>query len=149
MAHGLCISRRWWTGPVDASWLARLDHARQRLLHRGGRGGARAPRPPRNLQLRSKRAIHERDLPRRLHDQCIQISMDGKGCWSDNVFVERLWRSLRYGEAFLHAYASVSATTAGIARYLTLYKSRRPHSSLIDRTPDEVYFCPLPIQAAA
>ena len=79
----------------------------------------------------------------------IRISMDGKGCWRDNVFVERLWRSLKYEEVYLHGYDSVSAATAGIARYLTLYNTRRPHSSLTDRTPDEVYFSPLPLPALA
>jgi putative transposase len=72
----------------------------------------------------------------------IQISMDGKGCWRDNIFVERLWRTLKYEEVYLHAYDTVSAATAGIDRYLTLYNTRRPHSSLADRTPDEAYFTP-------
>ncbi|MBK6304755.1 MAG: IS3 family transposase [Gemmatimonadetes bacterium] len=84
-----------------------------------------------------------------LHDHGIQISMDGKGCWRDNIFVERLWRSLKYEEVYLHAYASVSAATAGIDRYFRLYNSRRPHSSLTDRTPDDAYFFPPPLQAAA
>jgi putative transposase len=82
----------------------------------------------------------------------IQISMDGHGCWRDNIFIERLWRSLKYEEVYLHAYDSVSAATAGIARYLTLYNTRRPHSSLDDQTPDEAYFTnriPLPLPAAA
>jgi len=79
----------------------------------------------------------------------IDISMDGKGCWRDNIFVERLWRTLKYEEVYLHAYDTVSAATAGIDRYLTLYNSRRPHSSLADRTPDEAYFHPLPLAAAA
>jgi putative transposase len=85
-----------------------------------------------------------------LRDHGIQISMDGKGCWRDNVFVERLWRSLKYEEVYLHGYESVSAATAGIGRYLTLYNTRRPHSSLTDRTPDEVYFTPaVPLAVAA
>lgn len=79
----------------------------------------------------------------------IQISMDGNGCWRDNIFVERLRRSLKYEEVFLHGYTSVSAATAGIGRYFTLYNSRRPHSSLTDRTPDDAYFFPLPLLAAA
>ena len=79
----------------------------------------------------------------------IRISMDGKGCWRDNIFIERLWRTLKYEEVYLHAYDSVSAAAAGIGRYLTLYNTRRPHSSLTDRTPDEAYFFPLPLQAAA
>jgi putative transposase len=79
----------------------------------------------------------------------IQISMDGKGCWRDNIFVERLWRTLKYEEVYLHAYDTVSAATAGIDRYLTLYNTRRPHSSLADRTPDEAYFTPTPPLPAA
>ena len=84
-----------------------------------------------------------------LLDHGIRISMDGKGCWRDNIFVERLWRSLKYEEVYLHAYDSVSAATAGLGRYLTLYNTRRPHSSLDDRTPDEAYFSSPPLSRAA
>jgi putative transposase len=84
-----------------------------------------------------------------LVDHGIRISMDGRGCWRDNVFVERLWRSLKYEEVYLHGYDSVSAATTGIARYLTLYNTRRPHSSLSDRTPDEMYFSARSLPAAA
>ena len=84
-----------------------------------------------------------------LQDHGIAISMDGKGCWRDNIFVERLWRSIKYEEVYLHAYASVSEARAGIGRYLTQYNTARPHSSLADRTPDEAYFTPLPLPAAA
>ncbi len=79
----------------------------------------------------------------------IAISMDGKGCWRDNIFVERLWRSIKYEEVYLHAYASVSEAKAGIGRYLTQYNVARPHSSLADQTPDEAYFTPLSLRAAA
>jgi putative transposase len=89
------------------------------------------------------------DFTSMLHHHGIAISMDGKGCWRDNIFVERLWRSIKYKEVYLHAYASVSEARAGIARYLTQYNTARPHSSLADRTPDEAYFTPLPLQAAA
>jgi putative transposase len=81
------------------------------------------------------------------HD--IRISMDGKGCWRDNIFVERLWRSLKYEEVYLHAYDSVSAAITGLGHYLTLYNTRRPHSSLDDRTPDAAYFTPRPLVIAA
>jgi putative transposase len=70
----------------------------------------------------------------------IRISMDGKGAWRDNVFIERLWRSVKYEEVYLHAYDSVSAAREGIGRYLDLYNRRRPHSSLDDKTPDQAYF---------
>ena len=69
----------------------------------------------------------------------IAISMDGKGCWRDNVFVERLWRSVKYEEVYLHAYASVPEARAGIGRYFDFYNRVRPHSSLGCRTPDEIY----------
>jgi putative transposase len=69
----------------------------------------------------------------------IRISMDGKGAWRDNVFVERLWRTIKYEEVYLHAYESVSAARAGIGRYLDLYNGRRPHSSLDGMTPNEAY----------
>ena len=70
----------------------------------------------------------------------IAISMDGKGAWRDNVFVERLWRSVKYEEVYLHAYDSVSAARDGIGRYLDLYNRRRPHSALDGKTPDNAYF---------
>jgi putative transposase len=82
----------------------------------------------------------------------IKISMDGKGAWRDNVFVERLWKSVKYEEVYLHAYDSVGAARNGIGRYLDLYNRRRPHSSLDDQTPDQAYFghtSLLPIRAAA
>lgn len=84
-----------------------------------------------------------------LKHHAIRISMDGRGAWRDNVFVERLWRSIKYEEVYLHAYDSVSAAKAGIARYATFYNTRRPHSSLDRRTPDHVYFKSLPLAAAA
>jgi putative transposase len=79
----------------------------------------------------------------------IRISMDGRGAWRDNVFVERLWRSVKYEEVYLHAYDSVSAAKAGIGKYFEFFNTRRPHSSLDRQTPDTVYFKNLPIVAAA
>jgi putative transposase len=85
-----------------------------------------------------------------LKENGIQISMDGKGCWRDNVFVERLWKSIKYDEVYLHAYDSVSAAKHGLARYLAFYNQRRPHSSLDRKTPDEFYYENLPkLQNAA
>jgi putative transposase len=72
--------------------------------------------------------------------QGVQISMDGRGAWRDNIFVERLWRSIKYEEVYLHAYESVSEARIAIARYISFYNSERPHSSLDKRTPDEFYF---------
>ncbi len=84
-----------------------------------------------------------------LHDHGITISMDGRGCWRDNVFVERLWCSIKYEEVYLHSYESVSAAKAGIERYLDFYNRRRPHTALGNRTPDEAYFLQLPLKNAA
>ncbi len=79
----------------------------------------------------------------------IAISMDGKGAWRDNVFVERLWRSIKYEEVYLHAYDSVSEARTSIGRYLDFYNGRRPHSSLDGATPDHAYFTSLPLRLAA
>jgi putative transposase len=80
----------------------------------------------------------------------IAISMDGRGAWRDNVFVERLWRTIKYEEVYLRAYDSVSEARASIGRYLAFYNTGRPHSGLERQTPDEAYFNQLqPIPAAA
>jgi putative transposase len=84
-----------------------------------------------------------------LADNGIQISMDGKGSWRDNVFVERLWRSVKYEEVYLKAYESVAEARASLGRYLIFYNAKRPHSSLGARTPDEAYFNPKPLAKAA
>ena len=76
-------------------------------------------------------------------------SMDGKGCWRDNVFVERLWRSVKYEEVYLEAYDSVSAARNSLALYFDFYNASRPHQSHDGRTPDMVYFAALPAVAAA
>jgi putative transposase len=79
----------------------------------------------------------------------IAISMDGRGAWRDNVFVERLWRSVKYEEVYLRAYDSVAEARASIGRYMIFYNGRRPHSSLDARTPDQAYFNHVPLLAAA
>jgi len=79
----------------------------------------------------------------------IAISMDGRGSWRDNVFVERLWRTVKYEEVYLRAYDSVSDARILIGRYLTFYNGRRPHSSLDRQTPNQAYFTRLPQSAAA
>ncbi len=73
-----------------------------------------------------------------LQDQAIRISMDGRGAWRDNVFVERLWRSVKYEEVYLRAYESVRDARASLGRYLDFDNGRRPHSSLGARTPEHV-----------
>jgi putative transposase len=84
-----------------------------------------------------------------LLDNAIAISMDGRGSWRDNVFVERLWRSVKYEEVYLRAYDSVGDARASLGRYLDFYNRTRPHSSLAARTPDRAYFDRLPRLAAA
>jgi putative transposase len=79
----------------------------------------------------------------------IKISMDGKGSWRDNVFVERLWRSIKYEEVYLKAYETVTEARASIGRYVDFYNTQRPHSSLDRKTPDHAYFNWLPQIAAA
>jgi putative transposase len=79
----------------------------------------------------------------------ISISMDGKGAWRDNVFVERFWRTIKYEEVYLHAYEDVGEARRSIARYIAFYNARRPHVALDGRTPDQAYFDPLPLRTAA
>jgi putative transposase len=79
----------------------------------------------------------------------IEISMDGKGSWRDNVFIERLWKSVKYEEVYLKAYDSVSHARQSIGRYLHRYNSFRPHSALDGRTPNEAYFNTPPLKLAA
>ena len=74
-----------------------------------------------------------------LKDHDIQISMDGKGRWVDNVFVERLWKSVKYEHVYLHAYDSVLEAKQQLASYFEFYNTRRPHSSLGGQTPDTAY----------
>jgi putative transposase len=84
-----------------------------------------------------------------LLDNKIAISMDGRGSWRDNVFVERLWRSVKYEEVYLRAYDSVAEARTSLGAYLTFYNVLRPHSSLDARTPDQAYFNHQPRSAAA
>jgi len=75
----------------------------------------------------------------------VTISMDGKGRWIDNVFIERLWRSVKYEEVYLHGYANGTEARASLARYFSFYNARRSHQALEYRTPDEVYFAALAV----
>ena len=84
-----------------------------------------------------------------LSDNAIRISMDGRGSWRDNVFVERLWRSVKYEEVYLRAYDSVAEARSSLGGYLGFYNRKRPHSSLDGRTPDHVYFGGLAVSEAA
>ena len=79
----------------------------------------------------------------------IQISMDGRGSWRDNVFIERLWKSVKYEEVYLRAYESVSEARIGLGQYFEFYNANRPHSSLGRMTPDRFYNKPLSAPTAA
>jgi putative transposase len=83
-----------------------------------------------------------------LRENGIRISMDGKGCWRDNVFVERLWKTVKYEEVYLHAYDTVSDAKGALKRYFDFYNRQRPHSALDGRTPDMAYFNQ-PLQSTA
>ena len=89
------------------------------------------------------------DFIDKLKEHHIAISMDGKGCWRDNVFVERFWKSLKYEEVYLKAYETVSAARESIARYVTFYNTRRPHRALKGATPDTAYFASHQLKTAA
>jgi len=79
----------------------------------------------------------------------ITISMDGKGCWRDNVLVERLWRTIKYEHVYLHAYESVAHARTLLTGYLNFYNQARPHAALDGRAPDDVYFDVRPVPQAA
>ena len=76
-------------------------------------------------------------------------SMDGKGCWRDNVFVERLWKTIKYEHVYLHAYETVSEAREKMTTYIDFYNHRRPHTALDRHTPDDMYFNSRPQQLAA
>ncbi len=84
-----------------------------------------------------------------LRNNGVAISMDGKGCWRDNVFIERFWRTIKYEEVYLRAYETVSEARESIARYIAFYNGRRGHTSLQDRTPNAAYFGQTELKAAA
>jgi putative transposase len=84
-----------------------------------------------------------------LKEHDIRLSMGGKGSWRDNVFIERLWWSVKYEEVYLHAHDTVSDARAGIGNYFNLYNRRRPHSSMEGQISDRVYFSQRPLTLAA
>jgi putative transposase len=84
-----------------------------------------------------------------LKDHKVRISMDGRGRWVDNVFVERLWRSVKYEEVYLKAYESLTEARQGLGEYFEFYNAKRRHQGLDYKTPDEVYWDTLPKEEAA
>ena len=83
------------------------------------------------------------DFTQLLKDNGILISMDGKGAWRDNVFVERLWRTIKYDEVYLKAYESIPHAKASLGQFVTFYNSQRPHQAFDGKTPDMIYFADL------
>ena len=83
------------------------------------------------------------DFTQLLKDNGIQISMDGKGAWRNNVFVERLWRTIKYDEVYLKAYESIPHAKASLGQFVTFYNSQRPHQAFDGKTPDMIYFADL------
>ena len=118
---------------TDCSARREINQCHRRLTHRRASRAASSPQVFTSVLTRNR----------------VAISMDGKGAWRDNVFVERLWRSVKYEEVYLRAYDTVAQARASISRYLDFYNTRRPHSSLDRRTPDQAYFTRLPQIAAA
>jgi putative transposase len=121
--------------------VAALQHADDRLLSRRRTGG-RWPQygTPEIFNTDQGCQFTSQEFTGLLTHHGIQISMDGKGCWRDNVFVERLWKSIKYEEVYLHAYDTVEAAHQGVERYLTFYNQTRPHQALDGQTPDQVYY---------
>ena len=137
----------------DRSWLAvRVTGSEKALrsvlirstnvpIARGSMVGSSTSRPMSGVNfLRRESQFTSEAFTGVLKDQGINISMDGKGRWVDNVFVERLWRSVKYEDVYLHAYETPTELRAGLARYFEFYNARRRHSALDRRTPDAVYF---------
>ena len=79
-----------------------------------------------------------------LKENDIRISMDGKGCRRDNVFVERLWRIIKYDEVYLKAYESIPHAKVSLGQFVTFYNSQRPHQAFDGKAPDMIYFADLP-----
>jgi len=95
--------------------------------------------PPQIFNTDQGSQFTSKDFTDVLKDADVKISMDGKGRWMDNIFIERLWRTLKYECIYLHAFETGSETRRGISRWVNKYNHERPHSSLGDRTPDEAY----------
>jgi putative transposase len=89
------------------------------------------------------------DFTAPLLEKGVRVSMDGKGRWVDNVFIERLWRSVKYEDIYLHAYETVSEVRRALTSYFRFYNVGRPHQSLEYRTPDEMYFATDTLKKAA
>ena len=115
--------------------VAAVEHDGRFVLSGGARGGSGEVRQARDFQHRPRLAVHFGALHRRARRSGVAISMDGRGRWMDNVFIERLWRSLKYEDVYLKGYADGREAARGIAAWIAFYNDRRPHQALTDRAP--------------
>jgi putative transposase len=123
----VCVSRSR-MGESSSVGMAAFQYADHRLLSEGGSGCAHPDGIPDIFNSDQGCQFTSQEFTGLLKDQGIQIRIDGRGCWRDNVFVERLWKSIKLEEEeYLHAYETVSATQQGLERYLTCYNLTRPH----------------------
>jgi putative transposase len=136
-------------GDPPGSVVAVVSHDGSGLLRRDPGGCLGSSRKPEVLNTDQGSQFTGSAFTGLLTSNGIAISMDGKGARRDNVFVERLWRSVKYEEVYLRAYETVDEARHSIGRYLDSYNGRRPHSSLDDMTPDQADFNPPPLRAAA
>ena len=119
--------------------MAVVEHDGCRLLCRGAGGGPGPVRQARDLHTDQGSQFTSQAFTTVLREAEVRISMDGRGRWMDNVFIERLWRSLKYECVYLHAFETGSELRTGLGRWITYYNTQRPHSGLAGRTPVEAY----------
>ena len=133
-----------WFSRRVLAWRLSITHG-DGFLRRGAAGGDGPAWPAGDLQHRSRRAVHQRGFLDELESRGVRISMDGKGRFLDNIFIERLWRSLKYEEVFIKAYGSVAEARGGIGGWLAFYNDERLHQALGYRTPREVFEAAQPV----
>ena len=126
-------------GDAESARLAAVEHDGRGVLHRRPGGGAGPLRRPEIFNTDQGSQFTSPRFTDVLKDAGVRISMDGRGRWMDNVFIERLWRSLKYECVYLHAFETGSELRAGLTRWIGYYNTARPHSALGGATPDEAY----------
>ena len=119
--------------------LAAVEHHGRGVLRFRARGSAGALRHTGDFQHRPGQPVHQHCIYRLLAAAGVKISMDGRGRWLDNVFVERLWRSLKHEDVYLKGYADGTEAKAGIGAWFAFYNSTRPHQALGNRAPMAVW----------
>jgi putative transposase len=150
MARGFCyLTAVMELGLPTRALLAALEHARCRLLRRGARMALERYAPPEIFNTDQGSQFTCEGFTGLLAFRGVAISMDGRGRWLDNIFIERLWRSVKHEEVYLKAYDDLRQARRELGAYFDFYNCRRRHQGLADRTPDEVYWSTLRTQAAA